>query len=305
MISIIVPCYNESEIIQDFLEHLHNCINNLDEKFELIIIDNGSIDDTYNKIESFSLKKLSKKIIVLSNYFGKEAAILAGLDNSEGDACIIMDPDLEDPPEKINEMIQLWKKGYDVVLTKRSSEKISLIKKTFKFLFYKLLLNFSPHKNILENSGDFRLLDKKIYAQVRNMRERVRFLRGLVSYAGYNQTFVNYDKPFRKKGHSKSNYSFLFKYAMDSLFSTSGGALKLITVFGFSLLIFCIVFSIILLIQKLMGQQIPGITTIIFIIMISLAFNIISLGLIGEYVSRIYEEVKERPHYIIKKIKTD
>ena len=300
MISIIVPCFNEQHIIGDFVAEINKVIHKIDSEFEIIIIDNNSTDETWNCIKSANDKFSKFKFIKLSNYFGKEAAILAGLDHATGDAAIIMDPDLEDPPELIEKMIENWKNGSDVVLTQRTSEKISITKKILKSFFYKILiLSANSNEKIYSDSGDFRLIDKKILIELKKMRERTRFLRGLVSYIGHNQSIIKFDRPYRKKGESKSSYSFLFKYALDSLFSFSNVPISLITKCGISLLFFLLVFGLFLIFQKLMGKPIEGFTTVLLLIGLTSSFNIIAIGLVGEYVSRIYTEVKNRPSYII------
>ncbi|MDA7488366.1 glycosyltransferase family 2 protein [Candidatus Pelagibacter ubique] len=300
MISIIVPCFNEQHIISDFIAEINKVIHKIDSEFEIIIIDNNSTDETWNCIKSANDKFSKFKFIKLSNYFGKEAAILAGLDHATGDAAIIMDPDLEDPPELIEKMIENWKNGSDVVLTQRTSEKISITKKILKSFFYKILiLSANSNEKIYSDSGDFRLIDKKILVELKKMRERTRFLRGLVSYIGHNQSIIKFDRPYRKKGESKSSYSFLFKYALDSLFSFSNVPISLITKCGISLLFFLLIFGLFLIFQKLMGRPIEGFTTVLLLIGLTSSFNIIAIGLVGEYVSRIYTEVKNRPSYII------
>ena len=290
MISIIVPCFNEQLIIKEFIDEISGVINRINQNFEIIVIDNNSSDNTWDHLKSAGNKFSKFKFIKLSNYFGKEAAI-------------IMDPDLEDPPELIEKMIENWKNGSDVVLTQRTSEKISLTKKILKSFFYKILIFSSNHsQKIYSDSGDFRLIDKKILIELKKMRERTRFLRGLVSYIGYKQTIIKFDRPFRKKGESKSSYSFLYKYALDSLFSFSNVPISLITKFGFSLLIFLLIFTSFLFLQKLMGKPVEGFTTVLLLIGLTSSFNIIAIGLVGEYVSRIYTEVKNRPIYIISEI---
>jgi glycosyltransferase involved in cell wall biosynthesis len=303
MISIIVPCFNEQLIIKEFIDEISGVINRINQNFEIIVIDNNSSDSTWDHLKSAGNKFSKFKFIKLSNYFGKEAAILAGIDNATGEAAIIMDPDLEDPPELIEKMIVNWKNGSDVVLTQRTSEKISLTKKILKSFFYKILIFSSNHnEKIYSDSGDFRLIDKKILIELKKMRERTRFLRGLVSYIGYKQTIIKFDRPFRKKGESKSSYSFLYKYALDSLFSFSNVPISLITKFGFSLLIFLLIFTSFLFFQKLMGKPVEGFTTVLLLIGLTSSFNIIAIGLVGEYVSRIYTEVKNRPIYIVSEI---
>lgn len=303
MISIIVPCYNEAGILPEFINTLETEISNLNEKFEIIFIDNNSSDKTVSIINDKISKSNKYKIIKLSNYFGKEAAILSGLDNCEGESAIIMDPDLEDPPDLIPKLIEKLKSGYDVVLTIRESESLPSYKKFLKYMFYKILVFSSQnHNKIYANSGDFRIISRKVIDHIKNMRERTRFLRGLVNYVGFNQTHISFERPFRTKGESKSSINFLIKYGFDSLFSFSNVPISLITKFGFFLFTMIFFFGIFLLFQKLFGNPVKGFTTVLLFIGLISSFNILAIGLVGEYVSRIYNEVKKRPNYIIDEI---
>ena len=301
MISIIVPCYNESVIIKDFIEAVKTKVKNI-QNFELIFIDNNSTDETFEIIQNSKSEFKYFKIIKLSNYFGKEAAILAGLDACEGEAAIIMDPDLEDPIELIDKLILKLQEGYDVVLTVRKSEQIPLIKKFLKKIFYIIITLSSENEKLQINSGDFRIINKKVIKNIISMRERTRFLRGLVNFVGYKQTYLEFDRPFRKKGETKSSINFLINYALDSLFSFSSVPIRLILRFGIFLFIFLLAFGIYLLIQKLFSKPIEGFTSVLLLIGLSTVFNIIAIGIVGEYVSRIYNEVKNRPNYIVDKI---
>lgn len=303
MISIIIPCYNESSILPEFIKTLEDKISEINDKFEIIFVDNNSSDETVKIIQEKLNKSNKYKIIKLSNYFGKESAILSGLDNCQGESAIIMDPDLEDPPELIDQLIDKMKKGYDVVLTVRQTEMLPLYKKILKFIFYKILVFSSQnHNKIYANSGDFRIISKKVIEHLKSMRERTRFLRGLVNYVGFKQTHISFQRPFRKKGNSKSSFNFLIKYGFDSLFSFSNVPISLITKFGFVLFVLIVLFGIFLLLQKLFGNPIEGFTTVLLFIGLISSFNILAIGLVGEYVSRIYNEVKNRPNYIIDEI---
>jgi len=303
MISIVIPCFNEELIIEDFIDELHANISKLDESFEIIFVDNKSNDATINKIK----KKLdvfkNVKIICLTNYFGKESAILSGIDISKGDSCIIMDPDLEDPPSLINEMILEWKKGYDVVYAVRKTIKTTFLKKLMRSVFY-FLYEIFVDKNftIPENTGDFRLLNKKIIEQLKSMRERTRFLRGLVSFIGAKQKSIEFDRPFRKKGKSKSSILFLIKYGFDALLSSTAGPASLITKFGIFSLSMIFIFLLFILINKFFFNPYEGFSFTIILILFLFSLNTIMIGIIGEYITRIYNEVKQRPNYIIEEI---
>ena len=300
MLSIIIPCYNEEEIIEDFIDELRENINKIKEDFEIIFVDNKSSDKTVLKIKQDINKFKKCKIICLSNYFGKESAILAGIDKSKGNACIVMDPDLEDPPSLLNEMIYEWKNGYDVDYAVRKTNKTTFVKKIMRSIFY-FIYKWLVNKNFLipKNTGDFRLIDKKIIEQLKNMRERTRFLRGLVSFIGAKQKSVEFDRPFRKKGKSKSNIFFLIRYGFDALLSSTAGPANLITKFGLLSLGIIFLFLIFIIMNKFFFNPYEGFSFTIILILFLFSLNTIMIGIVGEYVTRIYNEVKQRPNYII------
>ena len=303
MISIVIPCYNEELIIEDFIKELNLNISKIDENFEVIFVDNKSKDKTVLKIKE-NLKILKNaKIICLTNYFGKESAILSGIDNCNGQSCIIMDPDLEDPPSLICDMIKEWKKGFNVVYAVRKSIETTFLKKLMRSFFYFLYKIFvDKNFTIPENTGDFRLLDKKIIEQLKNMRERTRFLRGLVSFIGAKQKSIKFDRPFRKKGKSKSSVIFLIRYGFDALLSSTAGPASLITKLGIFSLSMIFVFLVFILINKFFFNPYEGFSFTIILILFLFSLNTIMIGIIGEYVTRIYNEVKNRPNYIIDEI---
>jgi dolichol-phosphate mannosyltransferase len=308
LISIVVPCYNESEILKDFIEELNKEIEKIDEDFEIIFVDNGSDDNSVEILCKQSVIFKRYQILEFSNYFGKESAMLAGLDHANNcDAVILMDPDLEDPPSLLKELIYKWKKeGFDVVYGIRSKEESPFYKKILKNIFFKILNSFLTSNNsIPKNTGDFRLIDKKIRDHIISFRERTRFARGIISFIGFKQIGIFYNRVFRKKGKSKSSINFLIQYSMDSLFSVSSIPVTILTRVGVFFLFVAFLISIFLLIQKFLGQSIPGFTFLILIIFFVFSFNIFALGILGEYVSRIYNEVKQRPNYIIKKKTTN
>ncbi len=303
MISIVIPCFNENLIINDFIDELKNNIDQIKEEFEIIFVDNKSNDTTLDLI--IKKKQIFKncKILCLSNYFGKESAILAGLDSANGEASIIMDPDLEDPPSLIKELIKYWNEGNDVVYAQRKNTETTFVKKIMKNIFYFMFKNL-VNKNFLipHNTGDFRILDKKVVQQLKNMREKTRFLRGLVSYVGLKQKGIEFDRPFRKKGKSKSNILFLVKYGFDALLSSTSGPANLITKFGLLSLFIIFIFTVFIIINKLFFNPYEGFSFTILLILFLFSLNTIMIGVIGEYVTRIYDEVKQRPNYIIEKI---
>ena len=303
MISIIVTCFNESEIINEFIATLNKEISKINEKFEVIFVDNKSSDNTLQIIKNNIKLFKNYKIITLSNYFGKESGILAGLDNAEGDAIIIMDPDLEDPPELIKEFINKWKEGYEVVYATRNTAKLPFYKSLLKTFFYKIFKIFASQEfNIPSNTGDYRIIDKKIKNILTSMRERIRFLRGLISYIGFKQTGIFFDRPIRKKGKSKSSINWLIKYGMDSLLSSTGGPVSLITRIGIFSLFAISLLTIFIIINKLFFDPILGFSFTTLLILFLFSFNILLIGVVGEYLTRIYDEVKTTPNYIIEDI---
>ena len=303
MISIVVTCFNESEIINEFIVALNKEIKKINEKFEVIFVDNKSNDNTLKIIKKNVEIFNNYKIISLSNYFGKESGILAGLDNSDGDAIIIIDPDLEDPPELIKDLIEKWKEGYEVVYAKRNKVILPLYKSVLKKIFYKIYkMSINKEFNIPSNTGDYRILDKKIKNILTSMRERTRFLRGLISYIGFKQTGIFFDRPIRKKGKSKSTVSFLIKYGMDALLSSTGAPVSIITKIGiFSLFSISILILIVIIIKIFFNPPLGFSLTALFILFL-FSFNTLLIGIVGEYVTRIYDEVKTRPNYIIEDI---
>ena len=303
MISIIVTCFNESEIINEFITALNKEISKINEKFEIIFVDNKSNDNTLEKIKNNIGLFKNYKIISLSNYFGKESGILAGLDNSEGDSIIIMDPDLEDPPELIKDLIEKWKEGYDVVYATRNKVQLPFYKNILKKTFYQIFKIFTKQGfNIPPNTGDYRIIDKKIKNILTTMRERIRFLRGLISYIGFKQTGIFFDRPIRKKGKSKSSIGWLIKYGMDSLLSSTGAPVSVITRIGLFSLFTTSIFAIFIIINKLFFNPILGFSFTVLLILFLFSFNTLLIGIIGEYIIRIYDEVKIRPNYIIEDI---
>ena len=239
----------------------------------------------------------------MGNYFGKESGILAGLDNSEGDSIIIMDPDLEDPPELIKDLIAKWKEGYDVVYATRNKVKLPFYKNILKKIFYKFFKLFIQQEfNIPSNTGDYRIIDKKIKKILTSMRERIRFLRGLISYIGFKQTGIFFDRPIRKKGKSKSSLGWLIKYGMDSLLSSTGAPVSVIIKIGLFSLFSTSIFGVFIIINKLFFDPILGFSLTVLLILFLFSFNTLLIGIIGEYIIRIYDEVKARPNYIIENI---
>lgn len=301
LISIVVPFLNEAEIIPLFFEELLQELAKLPHTVEIICIDNNSKDATFAMLSDLHQAHAKIKIIRFSNYFGKESAILAGLDHAQGDCCIVMDPDLEDPPALIPQLLASWQAGYEVVLATRNN-KLSFWppKKALNFLFYRIF-NFVSEVKIPMQTGDFRLIDQKVYQAIRQLKERTRFFRSLCSWVGFKTTTISFERPTRKKGKSKSNFGFLWKYFLDALFSTTSKPLRIWAYIGLGISIVSFLLGILLIVRTLLvGRDVPGYASLVTVILFLGGIQFISLGVLGEYLSRVFIEVKQRPSYIIK-----
>ena len=303
-LSLILPCYNEAETISSFFCKVLPILDQLEITYEIICINDGSIDDTLERLVEQKKTIPQLKIIDFSKNFGKDAALSAGLDFSMGKCVIPMDCDLQDPPELIPEMIEIWKsQNVDVVLAKREDRsEDSFTKRATAGLFYKIFNRLSDLK-IPENVGDFRLMDRKVVNVVKSFRERKRFMKGLFSLAGFKCTSIGYKRPMRASGQSKWNYWKLWNYALDGVTSFSTAPLKISTYFGILVTLLAFLRGGWILIRTLIfGVDVPGYASIMTAILFFGGVQLISLGIIGEYLGRIYLETKQRPLYIVREI---
>ncbi|MBQ3565336.1 MAG: glycosyltransferase family 2 protein [Alphaproteobacteria bacterium] len=305
-ISIVLPCYNESESIDNFFEVVIPVLSSVSSEFEIVCINDGSRDDTFEKLKAQRKKFSQIKIIDFSKNFGKDAAMTAGIDFATGDCVIPMDVDLQDPPELIPEMVKLWKDGADVVLAKREDRSDdTFVKKITAGLFYKVFNKLSDLK-IPENVGDFRLMDRKVVDVVKSFPERTRFMKGLLALAGFKAAYVGYKRPSRAHGQSKWNYWKLWNYALDGVTSFSTFPLKISTYLGFITTIFaCLYIAKIVFKVLFYGIDVPGYPSLMSVILFFGGVQLISLGIIGEYIGRIFIESKHRPIYVIREIVDD
>lgn len=300
-ISIVVPMYNEEKNVDKFFERILQVLGDLGKSYEIICINDGSTDATMDKLLNYHRENARIKIINLSRNFGKETALTAGLHYSQGMAVIPIDADLQDPPEMIADLLQKWREGYDVVYavrSKRHGEKI--MKRATANLFYRVINLFSDTP-IPKNTGDFRLMDRRVVEVLNKIPERTRFMKGLFAWVGFKQVGLLYDREPRYLGKTKWNLWKLWNFALDgiTLFSTAG--LKIWSYVGltFSLLSFC--YASFLIIRTLVyGKDVPGYASIMVTILFLGGLQLISLGIIGEYLGRVYAEVKGRPLYVIK-----
>ena len=307
-ISIIIPVYNEALYIIVFVNRMINEVKRITNNYEIIFALDPSTDDT----EEVILKEIEKnnkiKLLVFSRRFGQSAATMAALKNSKGERCLIIDCDLQDPPELLNEMYKKMDQGYDVVLAKRKSRKgETIIKKSVAAFGYNLINKISDVR-IPINSGDFRLISKKIVNYLNEFDEPNAFLRGLVAYVGFKQTFIEYDREERFSGISKYNkYLGSIKIAFNGLFGFGSKPIFFMSLLGFVFAFLSFLIGIYYIIVKLVDPNItPGLSSTILIISFFSGLQLIALGILGEYIGRIYDEVKKRPKYIIdKKINFD
>jgi dolichol-phosphate mannosyltransferase len=298
IISIVIPCYNESQVLRITNERLEKIFIELKLTYELIYVDDGSKDDTGEIIESLTQKNKNIRLIKLSRNFGHQIAVTAGIDSAEGDAVIIIDADLQDPPELIPEMVNMWKKGADVVYGVRKVRKgESYFKLITANLFYKIIEKLSETE-IPKNTGDFRLIDRKIVEIFKKMPEKDRFIRGMISWIGFNQVPLYYDREKRLAGETKYPITKMVALALDGIISFSRKPLKVALYIGITLSFLSFIGIIYALISRLFGNAwVPGWTLLIMTVLLLGGFQMIFLGLIGEYIGRIYNESKNRPLY--------
>ena len=299
MLSVILPSYNEEKMISVASETLAGILDAAEIPFELLFINDGSKDGTWNEICHAREKDPRVCGVCFSRNFGKEAAMFAGLEKARGDCCVVLDCDLQHPPEKIVEMYRLWEQGYEVVEgIKHDRGEESGMHRFAANTFYGIISKATGID--MASSSDFKLLDRKVVDTLNAMPERNVFFRALSFWVGFKKAEVTYDVRERVAGESKWSTRSLIKYAITNIGSFSSAPLHLITVLGIVTLIISIVFSIVTLVQKLTGTALGGFTTVIILLLFIGSIIMISLGIIGYYIARIYEEIKGRPRYIIE-----
>ena len=298
MLSIIIPAYNEQENIENTAKVIGGIMAENSIEAEIIFVDDGSKDNTWQIIEELSRKNNCIRGLKFSRNFGKEGAIFAGLKACDGDCAVVIDCDLQHPPTIIPEMYSLWQQGYEVVEAVKSSRgKESLIYKMFAKSFYRIMKN-SSNVN-LDRASDFKLMDRKVIDALNEMPERLTFFRALSSWVGFKTAQVEFEVAPRNAGTTKWNFRKLMKFALNNITSFTNFPMQIITALGVIFFIFAAIMGIQTLIQFFSGNSLEGFTTAYMLILLSASFIMIGLGIIGYYMSKIYEEIKFRPRYIV------
>lgn len=300
LISLIIPIFNEEDNINELYERCKKTLEKIGPG-EIIFINDGSRDKTLEKMLGIAKKDKSVKIIDFSRNFGHQIAITAGMDNSQGEAVVIMDGDLQDTPETIPELVKKWEEGYEVVYAKRRTRKDSLFKRITAYIFYRAIKKIASI-DITEDTGDFCLLDKKVIDTMRGIKEHSRFMRGLTSWVGFKKGVILFDRAERKRGSTNYPLRKMMKFAYDGITSFSYFPLKMATYLGMLSAIIGFIWGIYAIYQKIYHPEttIPGWATIVVAVFFLGGIQLIVLGTIGEYIGRIYTETQNRPLYVVR-----
>jgi glycosyltransferase involved in cell wall biosynthesis len=300
-LSVVVPVYNEEQNLDYLFERLISVLNRLNMTYEIVCVNDGSKDNTIERLIEHHQKNPAIKVVNLSRNYGKEIALSAGLDYTCGDAVVPIDADLQDPPELIAELVAKWREGYDVVLaTRRSRQGESWAKRFTANAFYRIIDRIS-HVPIPRDTGDFRLIDRRVVDAIKQLPERNRFMKGLFAWVGFKQTSILYDRPSRYKGETTWNYWRLWNLALDGITSFSFIPLKVWSYIGLLVAIPAFFYASFLVIRTvLFGVDLPGYASIMVAVLFLGGVQLVSLGVLGEYLGRVYEEVKGRPLYLVR-----
>lgn len=297
-ISIVIPAFNEEKNISKLYSKIIESVD--DFEFECLFVDDGSKDNTFDEIIKLSKADNRVKGISFSRNFGHQTALLAGLTEAENDLVITLDADGQHPPEVIKALIDEYHKGYDIVNTKRKSTADANYIKKYTSKWYYHILNVLTEVKIEPDSSDFRLMSRRTVEAYLSIGERDRFTRGLVKWMGYKQSIVEFDAPKRMSGTTKYTFRKMLRFALDGITSFSSRPLKISSLLGVFALSFGFIYSIYVFIVFLLGETIPGWTSMMLVILFLGGFQLLSIGIIGEYIARIFNESKKRPHYFIK-----
>lgn len=306
LISVVVPVFNEEEVVAHFHARMSQLLDEIDYPAELLFVDDGSTDGTLRALQA--LRKVDPRIEVLglSRNFGKEIALSAGLDHALGDAVVVIDVDLQDPPELIKAFIAKWEDGYDVVYGQRIvRDGETALKKLTAFLFYRIMRKLT-RVNIPEDTGDFRLMSRRVVDALKSCREQHRFMKGLFSWVGYRQCAVRYHREARVAGTTKFNYWKLWNFALEGITSFTTGPLKVATYVGFLTAGVAFVYLLIIVGKTvLFGEPVRGYPSLMAVVLFLGGIQLVTIGILGEYVGRMFDETKGRPLYLLKETRLD
>jgi glycosyltransferase involved in cell wall biosynthesis len=295
--------YNEQDVLGIFLEKTSSVLKEAGLEFEYVFVNDGSDDNTLSMLIAFSEKDSRIRIINLSRNFGKEAALTAGIDHVRGNVMVPIDVDMQDPPELIPSFVERWREGYDVVYGVRSSrDDDSFAKRATAGGFYRLFNRLSP-THIPDNAGDFRLLDERVVAVLKKLPERNRFMKGLFSWVGFRSIGVPYERPARAAGQTKWNFRKLWNFALDGIISFSTVPLRVWSYVGAVISILSFFYASFIIIRVIiLGVDLPGYPSLLTVVLFLGGIQLLSLGIIGEYLSRLFVETKARPIYIVDRL---
>lgn len=297
--SVVTPIYNEEDNLPELYSRVTAVMKKLGEPYEVVFVDDGSRDESRALIRKFAQGDKAVRALFLSRNFGHQAAIAAGIDHARGDAVVLMDGDLQDPPEVIPQMVEKWKGGHQVVFGIRKNRKESLPKRAAYVLFYRMLHRMS-NLDIPVDAGDFSLIDRQVVDLLKKMPERNRFIRGLRSWVGFKQTGLEYERDARHAGEPKYTFNRLLKLAFDGFMSFSYVPLRLAFWLGLASFILCMAYIAFALYAKFaLGTNPPGWTSLMIAVMFLGGVQLVLIGIVGEYIARIYDEVKQRPFYVV------
>ncbi len=300
-ISVLVPCFNEEQSLPLLYPELKKLMDgDTAYEWEVLFVNDGSYDGTLDLLRQYRSQDERINYVSLTRNFGKEAAMLAGFDYVTGDCMVIIDADLQDPPELIPEMIKWWEQGYEDVYARRKSRgRESWLRKHLSMMFYRMLQQ-SSRFDVLKNVGDFRLLDRRCINALKRMRESERYTKGMFSWIGFKKKEIVFDRQDRHAGKSSWNYRQLFSLAIDGITSFSTLPLRISTIAGFFISMLALIYMLVVFFRALIwGNPVEGYPSLLVIILFLGGIQLLSLGIIGEYIGRIYNETKNRPDYLV------